>query len=443
MQFSSIEFLFLFLPLFAAVYLFLPFRFRNGWLLLGSIGFYVWGFCPSLWQTGVLAGLVLLTYLAGLLLDKKKSKLLLVICFVICVGVLAFFKLWQGGRLLPPGMSFYLFQMAAYLTEVCRGTISGERDIVRYSTHMTMFPKLLSGPLCDPADLQIQLWGRSYFSCDFRYGLQELIAGLSIKVILANRLGGLWAQAAVIGYESISVPFAWTALIAYVLRLYLDFWGYSLMAVGIGKMLGFHLPKNFHDPYCARTVSDFYRRWHASLGLWFRNYVYIPLGGSRGGMLRTTVNLAVVWFLTGLWHGIGWGYLVWAGFLWFLIVNEKLWLGKRMAKSRVLSHVYVPFVIILSWLPFALPELSQTAVYFGRLFGFAGQALDPNDFLLWGKDYFPMLLCGGVLCTPWPGKLFSRCRESFWMDLALLGLFWVCIYFISTGSQDPFLYFRF
>lgn len=230
---------------------------------------------------------------------------------------------------------------------------------------------------------------------------------------------------------------------AYALRLYLDFWGYSLMAMGLGRMLGFHLPRNFRDPYAAKTVSEFYRRWHMTLGAWFREYVYFPLGGSRKGTVRTVLNLLLVWLLTGLWHGTGGNYLVWAGILVFFIINEKLWLGKLLNRSRVMGHVYLVLVILLSWVPFAVNGWDQMVMYFGRLFGFMGKALNPGDFLIWGRGYVTCFALGLFLATPLPEKIWMKIQGSRLSDCVILILFWLSVYAIATADQSPFLYFQY
>ena len=327
MQFNSIEFIFYFLPLFLAVYLIVPKPARHGVLLAGSLVFYGLASGGNHWWVLLLGMLTLLTYVAGLVIPRRGGGFWLFVSLTLMAAYLIFFKLFQGGVYLPAGMSFYLFQMAAYLIDIYRRRCPAEKNILRFGSTMVMFPKLLSGPLMEPNRLRLESKYGKVTSGHFHSGLQLLILGLSMKVLLANRLGGLWSQPAVIGYESISTSAAWLALIAYAMRLYFDFYGYSLMAMGLGRMLGYDLPPNFLDPYASKTVSEFYRRWHVTLGAWFRENLYIPLGGNRKGTLRTILNLAVVWLFTGLWHGIGGNYLLWAGFLFLLIVNERLWLG--------------------------------------------------------------------------------------------------------------------
>ena len=288
---------------------------------------------------GVLCVCTLLTYLAGLAVAKSASKKVLGFYLFVLASILIYFKLYEGGAYLPAGMSFYLFQMAAYLIDVYRCQVKPVHNLLAFSGQMVMFPKLLSGPLMEPKYLQLQDRFCASNGSHIHEGLQTLILGLGLKVVLANRLGGLWSQVAVLGYENVSTPFAWMALAAYAMKLYFDFWGYSLMANGLGKMLGYDLPENFIDPYASKTVSEFYRRWHATLGAWFRDYLYIPLGGNRKGTLRTILNLAIVWLFTGLWHGVGGNYVLWAAFLFVMIVNERLWLGKLMKRSHVICHV--------------------------------------------------------------------------------------------------------
>ncbi len=443
LQFNSIGFLCVFLPVFLAVYYIVPAAWRKYVLILGSVLFYAFSGERSLLWLGLLLAAALGTYFLGLWLGKGGGPWVLGISLGILGGTLAFFKLYQGGTWLPAGMSFYLFQMAAYLIDVFRGRLRAEGGLAEYVSGVVMFPKLLSGPLVSPASLQYQASHPQYRLDQVHFGLGELILGLSLKVILGDRLGGLWTQAKMVGYESISTPFAWMALLAFALRLYLDFWGYSLMAMGLGRMLGYHLPRNFREPYTAKTVSDFYRRWHVTLNAWFREYLYIPLGGSRKGTYRTILNLAVVWAATGFWHGVGGNYLIWAAFLWLMIVVERLWTGPWLEKSRVAGHVYTVFVILLSWVPFAIGDLGQMTIFLGRLFGLGGPALNPWDFWQLLTQYGGLLAAGLLLATPLPRRVWQALRGSWAADAALFLLFWAVVYFMATSAQDPFQYFQF
>ena len=442
-QFNSIEFLFCFFSLFLIGYFILPAGGRNFLMVAGSLVFYGISCSGNYWWLGLLVCLTLIAYVVAMLQQERSSKGLLIFSLVLMLSVLTLFKLYLGGKLLPVGISFYMFQLSAYLIDVYRRRVEPEEKLMRFMVQIFMFPKLLSGPLMNPRDLKVQTENCKPNWEKIHDGLQVFILGLCLKVLVANRLGGLWNLTAGIGYENISPVFAWMVLLGYAMQLYFDFYGYSLMAVGVGRILGYELPQNFLTPYASKTVSEFYRRWHASLGAWFREYLYFPLGGSRKGIMRTIVNLAVVWLFTGLWHGIGGSYLLWAGFLFLLIVNERLWLGKLMNKSHVLCHIYVPFVILLSWVPFAIGDWNEMVVFLGRLFNQMGTTQMADDFILWGKDYFGILAAGVILATPLPKWICEKMKHTLFADLVLLVLFWVAVYFISTAAQDPFMYFQY
>ena len=443
MQFNSIDFIFCFFPLFLAVYYLFPVRKRAALMVLGSLIFYFQSGSDPYLTVLLLLVTTLFSYLIARLLDTGHSPVLLGLGLTVLAGELVFFKLFRGGSLLPTGMSFYIFQMAAYLIDVYRRKIAADRNLTRYAAQHMMFPKLLMGPLMEPAQLQSQVNAPDCSFSNFHRGLQELILGLALKVLLANRVGGLWNQAATIGYESISTPFAWLALLAYAMKLYFDFWGYSIMARGIGHMLGFDLPENFLDPYASRSVSEFWRRWHASLGAWFREYLYIPLGGNRKGTVRTVINLAVVWLFTGLWHGTGGNYLVWAAVLLCFVLLERFWLRKWLEKHAVVSHIYTVLAILLSWVPFAISGWDAMWLYLRKLIGLGGAALNPTDFVVWGKEYLWLMLAGIILATPLPRKLWSKIKDHFWADILLFALFWVAVFFVATSAQDPFMYFQY
>lgn len=434
MQLTSISFLFYFLPLFLAVYYITPEKERALVTLIGSVLFFVLQDGIPLWQVLLALGLTGAVFLVGVFPGHRVT---IPLTLGVMASMLVCFKCYDGGRWLPVGMSFYLFQMAAYLIDIRRKRLEPETNLVRFGTQILMFPKLLSGPLVEPQRLKEQVkWPRTS-QIRFHSGLQELVLGLSLKVLVADRVAGLWDQAWVIGVDSLSWAVAWGALIAFALRLYLDFHGYSLMAVGLGKMLGFELPHNFDEPYSARSVSDFYRRWHRSLTGWFRNYVYIPLGGNRNGKLRMIRNVLAVWILTGAWHGNGGNYLLWGLILGTLIINEKLWLGRLLEKMPIGSHVYTIFAVLISWIPFAIGDWGQMWTFVGRLFSVGSGG---GGLLL---RYFPIMLIGILFATPVPGLLVDAFRDWIWFDIILFVLFWFSVYQISTAPQDPFLYFKF
>ena len=445
MQFNSTLFLFCFLPIFLAVYYITPGKWRNIPLLLGSVAF-SWVNADA-WMLIPMVLLLLAGYVIGRNIQSLRRGAVFSLCMVFFLLVLVFFKLYAGGKFLPIGISFYLFQISAYLFSVYGNKIQPEKNLLRFSTQILLFPKLLSGPIMDAKQLQEQTANRSYSSSEFHKGLRELIVGLALKVLIANRLGGLWAQAGVIGYGSISPAFAWIALLAYAMRLYFDFYGYSMMAVGIGRMLGFRLPENFDDPYASKSVSEFYRRWHITLGAWFREFIYIPMGGNRKGIGRTILNLLLVWALTGFWHGVGGNYLLWAAIICCAVILERLWLGKWLKKSHVLCHFYTVFVIMLSWVPFAIGDWGQMTTFFGRLFGLAGETINPLDFVGQCKSFVWLLVAAVILSTPFPKMLVRKLSQyavfHILMDVALFILFWITVYFVATSAQDPFLYFQY
>lgn len=437
MELFGISFLFYFLPLFLGVYYITSEKNKPLTILLGSVIFYVLQQGVELWQVVLALVMTVVTFLIGLGMQKENNRILLPLGLALLGAVLVFFKCFRGGQYLPGGMSFYIFQMAAYLVDIRQGRVKPEKNLIAYGAQMLMFPRLLSGPLVEPSQLQAQISHPKISQIRFRAGLQEMVAGLSLKVLLADRLAGIWSQAQVIGFESLSPAFAWMALIAFALRLYFDFHGYSMIAVGLGKLMGFELPRNFDSPYAARSVSDFYRRWHMTLTRWFRQYVYIPLGGNRKGKPRMVLNILVVWGLTGLWHGVGGNYLLWGVFLGLVMVAEKLWLKERLQRMGVGANIYTLAVILLSWVPFAIGDMGQLVPFLGRLFGFG----DASAGTL--MPYIPLVLAGILFATPLPERFFDKFRERIWFDCTLFILFWVCIYFVSTTAQDPFMYFNF
>lgn len=443
MQFHSIEFLFGYFPLFLLIYYCAGKRLQMPVLTIASLGFYAMVSGGNYWWVALLLGVSAVTFLIQRFLAGKPRTFLLTSGLVALTGLLAFLKVYRGGALLPAGASFYLFQVAGILIDVYRGHVQPYRNILLYLRDVVMFPKLLSGPIVMPDKLCSMPASVRPSAENIRCGLQTLIIGLFLKVVLANNLGGLWAQPSVIGYAYISVPAAWLAIISFTMQLYLDFYGYSLMAIGIGRMLGFVLPENFLQPYSARSVGDFYRRWHATLGAWFKNYLYIPLGGNRRGTVRTLLNVAVVWLFTGLWHGTQGNYLLWAGFLCLLIINERLWLGKLLERSRVLSHIYVVLVILLSWIPFAIGDWSQMLIFCGRLFGVGGTGLNPTEYVQWLRMYGVLLAVSALMMTPLPEKFWKKIRNSIFADFLLIGIFWVVVYYLSTAQQNPFMYFQY
>ena len=454
MGFNTLPFVFVFLPLFLAAFYLVPARWQAGLLCLGSLVFYVIGVWQRPWCLAPLLGLAVLVYLLGLRMRPRESRGLLVLGLAALFGCLFFFKyagLLGLGVTLPLAISFYSFQLAAYLIDVYRGRVPAERKPLLFFTGMLLFPKLLSGPLMDPLFLHEQLSAPPRPGLeDFDSGLRDFILGLSMKVLLANQIGGLWRQVGNIGYESVSTPLAWMGIAAYSLQLYLDFCGYSWMALGLGRMLGFRLPRNFEHPYAARSMQDFWRRWHISLSSWFRDYVYIPLGGSREGTARTYLNLLAVWVLTGLWHGAAWTFVLWGLYFAVFLLMEKLFLGRLLRRLPVLRHVYVLTAALFSFVLFDASSLSAAIGAAGGLLGLGGLPLWDSGALYYLRSYAPVLALAAVGSTPLPAALCRRIaagRAGRVLDAlepaALLALLAVCTAFLVSGSANPFLYFRF
>ena len=472
MVFSSLSFLFCFFPAFLLVYYLTPSRpagARNAVLLVGSCVFYIIGLDGQWAYLALLAASVLVNYGLGLAItrDKPRAKLWLIVglCYnflwlflfkylnFLLTGVNGVLGWVSGGKAavpllgwaLPVGISFYTFSAGGYLIDVYRGTVAPERSLLTFGTYLTMFPKLVSGPIASYAQLQPEFGTRDVSLRQTVDGLKLFVFGMALKILLANQLGGLWSDVTTIGFESLSTPLAWMAAFAYSFQLYFDFWGYSLMAIGIGRMLGFHLPENFRCPYLALSMTEFWRRWHITLGTWFRNYLYFPLGGSRNGNARTVLSLTVVWFFTGLWHGASWNFVLWGVMLLGFILLEKFCIGDFLKEHKVLSHVYLLFVIPQTWVIFRITRLKDVGAYFSRLFPLFGahSAISAQDVLKLLSSYWWLLLLAVFFCLPQPRRFYEKHRGSLLVQLPLFLLFWVCVYFIATSSGNAFLYSRF
>lgn len=451
--FNSLEFLFRFLPLFLALYYMTPDRFKNLTLVAGSLLFYALG---DPMYTGLLAAAGILNFLlavnvwpdGGAYIGKeKRRKIYFVLAFILDAGLLSAFKLlhaFDAGAALPLGISFYTFRLISFQADAYRGK-TGRPRFVRFCAYLSMFPQLVSGPIMRYTQAQEALKKRHVTWEMFEDGLEYFVLGLAAKVLLADRLGLLWNELQTIGFESISTPLAWLGAASYSLELYFDFAGYSLMAAGLGVMLGFPFIRNFFHPYSAGSIRAFFRRWHITLQQWFRDYIYIPLGGSRCGRGRNVLNLAVVWLLTGLWHGGSLNFVLWGMLIFAAVAAEKLFLGAFLDRHAVLSRIYVFFFMMLAWVTFAITDLGQLGVYFTRLFPFFGGAgmADPSDFFRLAGRYGLFLTAGAVCCVPAVYRWYDRSRKSAPVLAGLLFLFWCSVYLLSNAVNNPFLYFSF
>lgn len=433
-------------------------------LLIGSLIFYAFGEPKYLI---LLMVSVLANYMAALHLgqgkrqkgkDKeqrkskyeKRRKWLFVGALIGNIGVLVLFKAGLGDAGLPLGISFYTFQIVSYLIDVYRGEQKRETSFIRLATYIAMFPQLISGPIVSYGEVRDSLRERKFTAEGLEDGLKVFTMGLAFKVLLADRLGFLWQEVQVTGFESISTPLAWLAAVAYSMKIYFDFYGYSLMAVGLGRTLGFELPENFRTPYMARSVRDFYRRWHITLGRWFCRYVYIPLGGNRRGELRTVCNLLVVWGLTAIWHGSTANFLIWGMLLWLFIVFERqlsaLGIDRIFEKGpmRAIPHLYLWVVIPVTWICFAVGDVPQLQVYLGRMFHVTeGIRVSAGDWMKALQNYWYLLGIGALACSSLLQKWFNRWKNNIFCKLILAALFWLCVWRLQVEGQNPFMYSKF
>lgn len=458
MIFSSIEFLLYFLPVFFILYGITPSKYKNFTLLIGSLVFYAFG------EVGYLIPLmasVLVNYFIGLYLEpvgkkkkkrngraekrNKRRKYILALAIAGNIGALVLCKMDFQGLGMPLGISFYTFQILSYLIDVYRGEVIKERSLVDLATYITMFPQLIAGPIVNYSEVQTALKERTFGAEGIQDGLKLFTMGLAAKVLLADRIGLLWHEAQTTGFESLSRAYAWLAAIAFSLKIYFDFYGYSLMARGLGRMFGFELPENFRTPYMARSVRDFYRRWHITLGRWFCKYVYIPLGGNRKGELRTVGHLFLVWFFTSIWHGTSLNFFLWGGILWLCIVLERQCERRGLFRNfKILPHIYLWAVIPVTWMCFAITDIRELLVYLGRMTGLVeGVSVKSNDWLLALKDYWYLLLCCGLACTSFVQKVYRRAKDTLPGKLVLAVLFWICVRRITVEGNNPFLYLKF
>ena len=471
MVFSSLTFLFAFLPIFLILYYCSPAKYRNGLLFMGSLVFY--GIGEPLYLCLIICS-VLVNLGIGLFIDRSErlsgKRLWLITGLLYNFGLLFFFKYTNffleningvlklchsGTQLklleltLPLGISFYTFQIVSYIVDVYRGKVKADHSVISLGAYLCMFPQLIAGPIVVYSDIRRELHERTITIHNLDDGLKTFILGLGFKVLLANRVGTLWNEVCTIGFESISTPLAWLGSLAYSMQLYFDFCGYSLMAIGVGIMLVFTIPENFHHPYLSRSVTDFWRRWHITLGAWFREYVYIPLGGNRKGRIRTIVNLGIVWLLTGFWHGAAWNFILWGVFIFLLEILEKNLLlpvlNHKSIAAHIFSHIYMILYILVSWTIFAISDFNQLAMYLARMFPFfgMGHTLNSYDFVKYLTDYSVLLICCILFCTAGPEKLYHRFKNKLGGIVIALIIFWYSVYYLAIGMNNPFLYFRF
>lgn len=464
MVFSSLLFLFVYLPITLAVYFIVPAKLRNVVLLVVNLIFYAWG---EPIYVALMLFTTLVDYTHGMLIEryranKRLARYFLTQAVVINLGLLFFFKYYDfivtsaiavfpafplqpTGLALPIGISFYTFQSMSYTIDVYRGDVASQRSFVRYGTFVTLFPQLIAGPIVRYKDIDDQLAERHENIPQFALGVRTFVCGLCKKVLLANSIGLLWDSVAAQPAVQLSALGAWLGVLAFTFQIYFDFSGYSDMAIGLGRMLGFEFLPNFNYPYISRSVTEFWRRWHMSLGTWFRDYVYIPLGGSRKGRAKTYRNIFIVWLLTGIWHGASWNFVLWGLFYAAFLLLEKAFLLEKLEKMRVLPHIYALLLVMGGWVIFAIEDVSRIGTYFAALFGSHGAA---NGAALYDlRSYLPLLVILALASTPLPKRVYDRLCAMRWGAyvtpvLCVLGLVASTAYLVNA-SYNPFLYFRF
>ena len=478
MVFSSNEFLFLYLPLSFILYFVSPVKYRNLVLFLVSLVFYGWERPIYLL---IMIFIIIVNYVFGYLIDRagddaQKKKKALIVGVVINLATLGFFKyadfiietlsyipflsfLEPMGIQLPIGISFYTFQSMSYMIDVYRGDSLVQKKFVNFGAYVSMFPQLIAGPIVRYSDVDKELNDRKHSLSEAADGARRFVIGLAKKVLLADVAGAAWEQINAVPREQTSVLLLWLGIIFYAFQIYFDFSGYSDMGIGLGKILGFHFPENFNYPYISKSITEFWRRWHITLSTWFKEYVYIPLGGNRRGTKRLVLNLLVVWLLTGLWHGAHWNFVLWGLYYFVLLVLEKLFLSKWLKKAPdVVSHFYALFFILIGWLVFYFKQdfggFSAFSSYFCGMMGLLGLPLANMEF---GYTFVRNFLLIFVLCvasTPCPKELFAKAKEkttrnqksevfALVFDVLLVAIFVLCIVYISSSDYRPNIYFEF
>ena len=467
MVFSTPVFLFYFLVLTLLVYYLVPRNFRNLVLLISSLCFYYWG---ERSYTVIMLLSTAIDFTHGMLVEHfkgkgklKYAKLAVASSMFFNLALLFFFKYWDflAGSLqamgltfmpvlgihLPIGISFYTFQTMSYTIDVYRGDTRAQRSIINFGTFVTLFPQLIAGPIIKYKDLGDQIDERTCSADKFASGVRMFMVGLGKKLLIANNVGMLWEAYKAMAPEELTVAGAWLGVLAFTFQIYFDFSGYSDMAVGLGRMLGFEFLPNFNYPYISKSITEFWRRWHISLSTWFREYLYIPLGGNRCSKGRWMFNLLVVWAATGIWHGASWNYLIWGLYFFVLLMLEKFFLLKALDRAPALvGHVYTLFFVLVSWAIFGLEDFTQMTAYLRVMFGLAGAPLIDGALGYYLTSYLPILCVAAVASTPLAAGAFRKLpalpAQAVEAALIVAGLV-VCTAYLVDGTYNPFLYFRF
>lgn len=457
MVFSSIMFLTRFLPLVLIVYFLVPGCMKNTWrnlvLFMFSLAFYAWGEPVYIW---LMIFSTVVDYvnggLAGYFVARDKrntAKVFVGLSVVINLTLLAVFK-YAGKFVLPIGISFYTFQSMSYTIDVYRGKAKAEKNPINFGAYISLFPQLIAGPIVRFSDIATQLRERTINLESIRYGMLRFVCGLGKKVLLANQAGEIFQTIANYKVSQMTTVSAWIGILAFMFQIYFDFSGYSDMAIGLMAVFGFEIPENFKYPYEAKSITEFWRRWHISLGNWFKEYVYIPLGGSRKGNARTFLNIFIVWFLTGLWHGTTINFTLWGLYFCFFLIMEKTWLLKLLDKiPRVFSHIYALVVVYFGWLLFAWEDIHGHRVYMKAMLGMAGAGVVNKESLYLLVSNALLMVIMAIGCTSLPKYLAKKVTKkdgigaSLCMSVYVAVILLLSIAYLVNGTYNPFLYFRF
>ncbi|HAB00128.1 MAG TPA: transcriptional regulator [Ruminococcaceae bacterium] len=455
MVFSGMTFLLLFLPCVLTVYYLSPKCLKNTVLFFFSLLFYAWG---EPIYVGLMLFSTVLDYCCGRAVEKYrgtgKAKITLMVSVIVNLSLLCLFKYADfligtvnrlfGSSLpllnlpLPIGISFYTFQTMSYTIDVYRGDAKAQKNILSFGAYVTLFPQLIAGPIVRYQTIADQIDDRTHSFDRFGEGVRRFVCGLGKKVLLANNIGLLWST--VSEGSGQTVVSAWLGILAFAFQIYFDFSGYSDMAIGLGKMFGFEFLENFDYPYISKSITEFWRRWHISMGTWFRDYVYIPLGGNRKGLPKQLRNIAIVWLLTGFWHGAEWNFILWGLYFFVFLVLEKAFLLKFLEKHKILSHIYLIFLILVGWAIFQITDMAQLGLFLQRMFAFDFSL----DWLYYLRNYAVILLIGILFSTPLPEKLYKRLEHLRLVPVLVCGVILaVCVAYLVDASYNPFLYFRF
>ncbi len=468
MVFSSLTFLFVFLPIVLGLYYLVPRQYKNAVLFVSGIIFYAWGEPIYVWAM-ILSTLI--DYTAGRMMHKfddnqKMRTVFLLVSVVMNLSLLGVFKygsfvveninLITGLAIpdpelpLPIGISFFTFQSMSYTIDLYRRQIKVQKDLVAFTTYVTLFPQIVAGPIVRYSEVADELTSRVIGMNTIASGIGIFIKGLAKKVILANSIGAVWTAIKAMDYGEISTLTAWLGILAFTFQIYYDFSGYSDMAKGMGRMLGFHFPDNFRHPYTSRSVSDFWRRWHITMSEWFKSYVYFPLGGSRCSTFKQYRNIFIVWMLTGLWHGSSWNFVLWGLYFGILLIVERLFLGKLIAKLPKLLQVgYTLVLVIFGWVLFEMTDLSMIGGFFGTMFGFNGSGFADSYAIFTLLNNLVLFILCAVGSTTLADKLVVKASRKYHKATAIAlpvvqtVMLLVCIAFLVNATYNPFLYFNF